>query len=498
MTPKPRVGLDSPYKKTDGDRVTRRDAYYKDSKSKATGKFMKTFSRSKLSQLIQTWDDTDYLTIINQVFVFTDCTGGSVTSANTAHAAVLAMLDVAWELFYTNANLKDLEAAEELAWKKYFAMSLQICMDFQIMYNLRCMLPAYTEADGTSGGTTQISYFSQESFDVFLASMKDIPIPKGVYEIVDIFATWIIKLSEEYEKYTLRVPAAHIQPFNTLYDLEDYQKMRDTVMKPQMGNAITHAKKFGMKMGTWRDPIKPRFVDLTSNEAIGLFNHARFLYDDKNDDKIVVNADGGFMGANETTNYTGVEYLFKDDPNENVLHLFAHWFGLYNATHNQYGGVIVCVPPGNTEYHINLLIVAEHGTAVAASLLGGTTANNILPLYKAYDDSNSATWAVTITATNFTANQVMVGYWKLGLYSKLFVGTNRSANEVYNDILNYVGRLIVQVIKLTSEASLKAAIVEVIVELGIIEPTSAKIEKYLPWLPEKVVEAAKIESVPVL
>ena len=49
---------------------------------------------------------------------------------------------------------------------------------------------------------------------------------------------------------------------------------------------------------------------------------------------------------------------------------------------------------------------------------------------------------------------------------------------------------------MTSEASLKATIIEVIVELGIIEPTSALIEKYLPWLPyDKVVEVAEVESI---
>ena len=441
MTGKPRVPLDSPYK-DGGDRTSRRDAYYKDSKTKATGKFMKTFSRSKVSQVIGAWDDADYLTIANNCFVFTDCATGAVTAANTASANMLAILDIAWELYYTNANLKDLEAAEELAWKKYFCMALQICMDVQIMYNMRCMLPAYTEADGTPGGALAIAYFSQESFDVFLSSMKDIPIPKGVYEIVDIFATWIIKLSMEYEKYTLRIPAAHFQPFNTLYDLEDYQKMRDTVMKPNMGNAITHSKKFGLKMGSWRDPIKPRFVDLTSNEAIGFFNHARFLYDDKNHAKVVVNADGGFMGANETTNYTSVHYFFKDDPNENILHLFAHWFGLYNGTHNKYGGLIIVTPPGDSEYRLSFITVAEHGTAIAATAMTGSCANVILPLYAAYDDCNSATWAISIGATNFTASQVQEGYWKLALYSKLFVGTNRSAVEVYNDMLNYIGRLI--------------------------------------------------------
>lgn len=422
--------------------ISKLDKYNKDSKSTNVGRFMRTFARTKTSQLITAWDDDTYFTLINQYLKFLADVSGAVDSATVATPQMINLLNLAWETHYTNANLKDLVAGEETSWILYFAVMLQICTVMQVQYNVRTLLPAYTESDVVPGSAGTIGYFTQSSFDIFLASMVDFPVPKGIYELVNIWASWIIKISEEYERFTLRIPAGYIVPFACAYDLADLEAMRD-LLRVNMGNAITHAKKFGLKMGTWSDPKAPVIKDLTDPDVIAYFNHTRFSFYDNTPGQQVVNPNGGFMGANLTTNYTGVEYMFKDTPNESPIHVLASWFGDYNATNLKYGGHIVPLAAHTTEYALNLCECAQHGTAIAKILMTDDGGMQILPLFKAYGDSNSAAFQISAGGTNFTGSQVLGGSWILATLNRLFMGLNRGAVETNNDHINYIGNLLV-------------------------------------------------------
>ena len=349
-------------------------------------------------------------------------------------------MDVLWETYYENANLKDLEATEEASWKLYFLAAIQIAMDIQIQYNNRCYLPAYTESDTVSGGISVISYWTQSSFDIFLASMKDFPIPKGIYELVDTFCTWVVRLTNEYEKHTLKIPAAIFSPFMCRYDLADLEAMRN-LMRVNLGGMVTHAKKFGLKTVGWRDPVKPTEKLVSDPDVIAYFCHSPFQWYDKTPAVDQVDLNGGFGGANLTTDYTLHEYLFKDSPNESKIHCLAPWFGIYNGTNNPYGGVIIQNSPNTAEYYVNFNSCAQHGTAMTAADMGDAVfCDLIISLHKCSYDNKAATFSLNLNGTNFTAAKGMDDAWPLATMNLLFIGSGRGATETNNDLLNLLGR----------------------------------------------------------
>lgn len=421
--------------------IDKLDKYQKASRSASKGTFMRTFSRTKTSQLVTAWNDIHYLTVMNNRFLWIADGTGAVDSATVPFAATMNLLNVAWELYYTNANLKDLVAAEEESWKLYFAVYLQLATEIQLQYNFRTLLPAYTESDTVPGNNTNISYLNQSSFDIFVASMAEFPAPKGVDHLVKLFCSWIVELSPGYEKYTLKIPPAYFVPFMASYDLADLEAMRE-LLRVNLGNFITHSKKFGLGTGSWSDPVKPVVKSLDDPDVIAYFNHVWFMFYDNTPGTQLVHPDGGFAGVNRTTDFTGVEYFFKDSPNESPIHVLAPLFGTYNITNNPYGGIIIEETPAATEYEVNMVCVSQHGTDAGAIGLNDPNVNMILSCTKAYDDGNDAVFKVFNNGTNFTATQEVSGNWKFGIHHKLLMGAGRGATETENDLLNYIGKMI--------------------------------------------------------
>ena len=428
------------------DYSTKLDSYNKDSKSKSVGRFMRTFARTKTSRLVTAWNDDDYFIVINQLFYWLGDATGSVDIDSVPSAQAMNIMNDTWEIMYSNANLKDLVEAEETSWKRYYCAAAFICFAQQVQYNYRCYLPAYTEADSTPGSADGIPYFSQSSFDIFNASMKDIPIPKGIYELVDTFVSWIVQIAQPYEQFTLRIPGSFVFPFNSYYDLADLEAAR-SILKAHLGNATTHAKKFGMKFGTWRDPVKPTVKTLTDPDVLAYFNHSSVYYTDQDPVAIELWPNGGFHGDNSTTDYTNTEYLFKDTPNESALHVLASFFGTYDATHNKYGGLILTAAAAATEYYTNMSHCSQHGTATSKINFNDEySARLMMMLFKATTDNNvqDGEFSIAFYGASFTAIKATTDCWMLDLLNGgLFMGKSRGKTETDNDLLNYIGRLLV-------------------------------------------------------
>ena len=423
------------------NKISSLDKYNKDSKSKQVGTFMRTFARTKTSQFITSWDDPNFLLVVNNYIQALADTTGAVDSLTVAQANMLNWLDIVWELYFTNSNLKDLVAADEASWKLYFCAYLQIKAELQIQYNVRTLLPAFTESDVVPGSGTAISFFSQSSYDIFLASMSQYPAPKGVNELVTLFCSWIIQISAEYERFSLRIPPGYITPFSTSYDLEDLEAMRD-LLRVNLGGFKTHAKKYGLGTSTWSDPVSPKIVKFDDPNVIAYLNHVHFKFYDNQPAQQEVTPDGAFAGANLTTDYTLVEYFFKDSPNESPIHVLAPWFGTYNATNNPYGGIIKTRAAPTTEYKVNALTCSQHATGMTTVGLTDKNAHVYLAHTKAYDDDEDAVFKVSNNGTNFTAAQAVGGAWKMASDYNLLMGSGRGATETNNDLLNYLGKLI--------------------------------------------------------
>lgn len=422
--------------------ISKLDSYNKASIKGSTGTFMRTFSRTKTSQLVTAWDDTGYLTAMNHAFKFVGDVTSAVDSATVPNAPMTKILDLAWETHFVNANLKDLVAGDETSWQLYFTCMLQICMALQIQYNFRTLLPAYAESDTTPGSAAGLAYFTQSSFDIFVASMKQYPVPKGVYNIVNLFGSWVVKMAPEYEKHTLRIPPAYLAPFVSAYDLADLEAMRN-ILRVNLGGAITHAKKYGLGMGSWSDPKAPTIKSVSDPDVIAYFNHSHINFYDNQPAQQPVNPNGGFMGANLTTNYTGVEYFFKDTPNESPIHVLAPWFGTYNDPNNLYGGLITVLAANAAEYSMSAIEFSQHDTALSTVMITDDGGMMLLNLFKCVSDSNSAVFQVSVGGTNFTASQVLDGSWPLAVTENLFMGANRGAVETNNDLINYIGKSLI-------------------------------------------------------
>ena len=419
--------------------ISKLDAYNKESKANALGNNMRTFSRTKTSRFMTAWNDTAYLTVILAGFKFLADATSLVDSLTVPSAQFLGLYDVLWETHFENANLKDLEAAEETSWKLYYAAMLTIGIELQLQYNLRTLLPAYTEADAVPTTNTEVTYLSQSSYDIFVGSMKEYPVPKGIYDLIDLFATWILQLSQPYTKYSLNIPASYMVPFVPLYDLADLEAMRNLV-RVNLGNMTTHASKFGLKVGAWRDPVQPKVKDFNDPDVIGYFNHMWFIFYDNQPANQLVQPNGGWAGANLTDDYTLVEYYFKDTPNESAMHVMGPWFGVYDGTNNPYGGFIILVSPNTTEYYLNIGYVSQHGIDLVNAPMTVDNAKQVLTMFKAASDSENAVFSLAYAGTNFTANQNLADTWPLATFGNLFMGKGRGATETNNDLINFLGR----------------------------------------------------------
>lgn len=427
-----------------GRSQTRNDLhkYNENSRKQSTGRFMRTFSRTKTSHLITSWDDVHFFSVKgSHIKAIVDATG-NVDSATVGEPVMLALLEVLWNTHYENANLKDLVTADRDAWLKYFCCMFQICIDIQIQYNFRTYLPAYTESDTVSGAAASISYWSQSSYDIFVASMKEFPVPKLIYTLVDLFCTWVVKLTSEYERYTLKIPAAIFCPFTSKYDLADLEALR-ALLRVNLGGMTTHAKKFGLKTGAWRDPVKPVEKFVSDPDVIAYFCHSKFQIYDNTPASFLVELNGGFKGANLTTDYTAHEYFFKDTPNESMIHLLAPWFGTYDATNNPYGGVIHNGSVNTAEYYVDIVFTSQHGTTMTAANFGDAVITDMLiGLYKAAWDNFAATFSIQFNGTNFTAIRGLDDTWPLAMTNLLFLGKGRGATETNNDIISGLGPLL--------------------------------------------------------
>ena len=422
-----------------GMSFSKQDKYQKDSLAKSQGKFMTTFSRSKTSEIVTTWNDVHYTTFMQAGFLFLGDASGAVDTATVPMAETTSLLDAAWRNYFTNANLKDVVATDETSWELYTAVACQIAIDFQLMHITRVLLPAYTESNTQPGNVTAyLSYFDQDAWDTLVNSFKDFPFPAIAIEFANIFASWIVQISPEYEKHTIRIPPAYFVPFKAQYDLEDYEAMR-SLLRVNLGGFITHSKKYGLKNGTMPTLKAPVIKTLSDPDVIAYFNHAYFGWYDNQPATQAVNPNGGFGGANLTTEYTGVEYFFKDTPNESKIHLFGPWFGIGDATNNPYGGQISHGAAAAAEYRLNMSCCAQHGAALDPTQTL-VTSGHIIQLFKAYWDSNSAVFKPLLSGTNFTASQNIGQTWPLALHNNCFIGTNRRATPTNNDLLNFVGR----------------------------------------------------------
>lgn len=417
------------------------DKYNKDSKAKSVGRHMRTFARTKTSRVITTWDDSNYFSVVNNQLKIVGDTTGNVDNATTGSAQFLAWLDETWELFYTNANLKDLDATEESYWKDYFSCAFFIKYALQVQYTFRCYLPAYTEADDVPGDTTNIPYFSQSSFDIMVASMKDFPIPKGIDHLISLLCGWVIQLSQPYEQFSLSIPGAFIYPWNCDYDLGDLEGARER-MRVTMGRAITHAKKFGLKMGSWSDPVKPVVKQISDSDVIAYLNHAQLQYYDKAN-AVPMAPNGGFGGSNSTTEWTNTEYCFKDNPNESEIHVLAPIFGVYDATHNKFGGWVLETVAA-AEYACGAMCVAQHGTNISPFDIASLIGKYFVLLYKGWTDNLLADGELNlmVSGTEVTADKGMDDSWPIVPIFNLYVGSGRGMTESNNDLINYLGRLL--------------------------------------------------------
>ena len=423
-----------------GQESNKLDSYMKNSKKSAIGNLMRTFSRTKTSGLITAWNDVHFFAVKHATFNFLADATGAVDAATVPAPVMTTMLDVLWETYFENANLKDLVAADETSWVLYYCAMAQICIDFQIQYNMRCYLPAFTESDTVPGDATHLTFLTQSSFDIFCSSMKEFPVPKGIYELVDIFCTWVVKYTQEYEKHTLRLPAAIFQPFACYFDLADFEAMRD-LLRVNLGGMTTHAKKYGLSVGSWRDPVKPTEKDITDPDVIAYFNHSPFMIYDNTPANFKVRPNGGWPGANLTTDYTNVEYTFKDNPNESKIHVLGQFFGLYDATNNAYGGIIIQQAPNAAEYYVNISHCAQHATSVSGADFGNAILTDLLIMFhKAASDNLAATFSLNFNGTNFTVAKGLDDIWPLAYSAKCFFGSGRGATEANNDLLNFLGR----------------------------------------------------------
>ena len=197
-------------------------------------------------------------------------------------------------------------------------------------------------------------------------------------------------MTESYSKAKITVPPSYYLPFchrNTLADLQGYRE----ASKVNMGDAMTHAKKFGIPFSKFSmSKLSSREI-LRSNmykdqDVIAIFNILPFSYTWKTGPTVKTRQHANILsGANLTTDYTNMIYVFDDSQEMSLVHALFPIFGLaYDVTNNPYGEILMCVPTAATEYMSNLLHMKILGTSWTQGLMTGLVDLHILKLHMSF------------------------------------------------------------------------------------------------------------------
>lgn len=372
-------------------------------KASARSRFFRNFHRTKQKAYMTTYNDTQFVSV--NLLSLSLITGGDPQTAFDG------LIDVAWMAGAKTGNIKDLVAGQESAYKAWMERWTIIAWELAAQLMLRPLVSAMTESSTTATTNATIAIWKQSDWDQYIASISKLDCPEFVYRFLKPFLFYV-RMTESYDKAGITIPPSYFIPICYRYALATLETAREAV-KANSSEAMLHCMKFGIPFSKFSiDKLKAEEVsrsDVYNNQdRIAFFSIAPYYYTWKTGPTPTLMEQGAILtGANLTTDFTNIHYIFDDGQDMSILHAFYQFFGAtYNVTNCKYGEIILPIATAATEYHTSILHMANLGTAWTVGLMSGHVVRHVMKLFASYwngDANKGMQWnGAEVTAAQTT------------------------------------------------------------------------------------------------
>lgn len=388
------------------------------------GKWFPNFKHSRYSEKMTTYDDIDYIFILF-----------NRASSATEAAYIANGCEEAVTIGRQTGNMKEEVAAQKTAYKQIIDDWMQIIFELaaqeaiiDLMENPPRSDSATSLGDGNTGNTN-IALFTKSSRATMLQELEGLVMPNVVMEIFrPLNFYW--KLLDPWILGETTIPARYILPRMPTNALTTINTLISSVYSNQ-GEAKMHMDKFKIKYKTWPgiDALKPRELRIADTDSIAYLSHMNLCYRGIAAAKISPPAYG--FDADGSENH---RYYFKDSPNESVINVLAKLLEPYDATYNQYGGLLANAA----------ITTSQNDAGMSAKLtessefLGTTIYNNldfllnVKAIWDQTDDIN-----IELTGSDPT-NADISGFWPLASQLDLKYAKGMDETRTDNVLLNWL------------------------------------------------------------
>ena len=380
------------------------DKYEKESylKSKAKAKFFRNFWRTKTKAYMTSTVDPQQLNLLLNHIGLIYTAGDPLTAFNT-------LID-AWKIGAKTGNIKEIDATELADWKIWMQYWTYIAWEVSAQALLRPFAAGMVEESGISSTTATVHIWTQSDWDAFIASLERLECPDFIYRFMKPWL-YYIRLTDGYMKAELPVPPSYLLLIAHECTLAEMQAKRDAV-KAKMGTAQTHCQKYGIPFSKFSvDKLKCTEiarVDVFKNQdLIALFGMMPLGYTEKTGPATVrMTQSASLTGANLTTDYSLIQYVFDDSQEMSIMHALYPLFGtVYHVDNNPYGEIFYGgVSSATVEYRTSIIHMKVLGTAWTMGLLSGGVVRHICDLFLAYWN-RSADFGINWSGTEVTTSQ---------------------------------------------------------------------------------------------
>lgn len=382
--------------KAAGDKHAKESA----SKAKANSKFFRNFWRTKTKAYMTTSEDDQHLSVMLNCL--------NTLEAGDPQTAFNLMLD-SWKIGAKTGNMKEVDTTELANFKTWVAQWAIIAWDIMSQACLRPFQAAVTESSVTATSSTALAIWNQADWDAFLTSLEKLNCPDFIYRFLKPWL-YYIRMTDSFMKAELPIPPSYLLLHCHRHTLAQLQAHRESA-KAVMGTAETHCQKYGIPFSKFNlgklACVEVARADVYKNQdLVALLNIIPFSFSWKTGPGDIVDRfhSACLTGANLTTDFTVIEYVFDDSQEMSMtVALYPLWGTVYHATNNPYGEIFTHFEPGGTELKTNILRMKLLGTSwTAGTIVSCRFACELLSAYWTSD----ADYALGYTGAEITTDQL--------------------------------------------------------------------------------------------
>jgi hypothetical protein len=407
-----------------GNKVEDNKSYHSN-RYKSDFGLMPKFTHTRESENLTTYSDEDYLYITTRY-----CTG--TTAAYLADGCLEAI-----NTGHMTGNMKDVVANQQTGFDNLVTNIMPVLFDLAFQQTIRKVLDNPPEqntnnldvSDGAIGNV-KVPIYTPDEFNTVVANMegRNLIIPDVCLKILKLF-NWYVKRSDEYFIGTSTIPSSYWMPFIGYYTPDNLDTIINTVYT-NLGQAKLHMDKFGVKYSKFSigmlDSVEKDMRKL-DDDLIAWFCHAYpEIYDGANPQSLRKYS----FSADNSENH---RYYFRNSPNDSDIHAYAKLLDEYNATYNQYGGLLSTIVVPTTQGYVDALYCDK---AEDTGFKGNSAAgffHLIRKYYGVYKQTN--TFNISTTGT-YLAADVDISTWPTAIDFDLKHGSGLNETKTDNILIN--------------------------------------------------------------